>query len=71
MSDSYFLRGMEGIDQEWVREIATYSSIINGYALPTDEKKLLLRLFIDYKTEGFRSVCAMKKAILVYDSIKS
>jgi hypothetical protein len=71
MNNTHFLRGVEGIDQEWVREIATYSSITNGYGLPTDEKKLLLRLFIDYKTEGFRSECAMKKTILVFNSIKS
>ena len=71
MSDTHFLRGMEGIDQEWVRELATYSSIINGYVFPEKEKKLLLQLFFDYKTEGFRSECAMKKAILVFNNIKS
>ena len=63
----YYLRGMEEIDPEWVKELATYSSIINGYALSENNKKQLIRFFFDYKNEGFDSLSAMKKAILVFD----
>jgi uncharacterized protein YueI len=60
----------EEIDQEWVKEIAKYSSIVNN-ALSEKDKKLLIKLFIDYKSEGFNSLSAMKKAILVFDNFRS
>ena len=63
-------QGIEGIDQEWIIEIAKYSSIIN-HALSEKDKKLIIKLFIDYKSEGLNSSSAMKKAILVFDNCKS
>ena len=67
----YYLRGMGEIDQEWVKELAMYASIINGYALAESDKKQLISSFFNYKNEGFNSLSAMKKAILVFDCIKS
>jgi hypothetical protein len=67
----YYLRGMEEIDPAWVKELATYSSIINGYALSENDKKQLIRFFFNYQNEGFNSLSAMKKAIHVFDCIKS
>ena len=63
--------GTEEIDPAWVKELATYASIMNGYVLSENDKKQLLRLFFDYENEGFNSLSAMKKAILVFDSVKS
>lgn len=68
---TYNAHGIEGIDQDWVTEVARYSSIINGDALPPSEKKKLIQLFIDYKREDMNPLNAMKKAILLFDNIRS
>jgi hypothetical protein len=65
------LHGTEGIDPAWVKELATYASIMNGYSLSENDKKQLIRFFFDYENEGFNSLFAMKKAILVFGSVKS
>jgi hypothetical protein len=65
------LPGTEEIDPAWVKELATYVSIMNGYALSENDKKQLIKFFFDYENEGFNSLFAMRKAILVFDHTKS
>ena len=58
------------IDQEWVKELATYISFICN-TLTCKDKRIIMELFLDYKNDGFNQLSAMKKAILIFDSIKS
>ena len=66
-----YLPDTEEIDQEWVKELAKYLSVIGEYNISEKEKKLFIGLFMDYKSEGFNKLSAMKKAILIFDSLKS
>ncbi|MCJ7571242.1 MAG: hypothetical protein MUO82_05135 [Candidatus Thermoplasmatota archaeon] len=66
-----YLLDTEEIDQEWVKELAKYLSVIKDYNISEKDKKLLIRSFLDYKSEGFNQLSAMKKAILIFDSLKS
>ena len=66
-----YLIDTKEIDPEWVKELAKYISVIRSYNITEKEKKLLLRLFFYYKSDGFNQLSAMKKAILIFDSIKS
>jgi hypothetical protein len=69
MKTTHCLLETETIDQEWVTELAKYSALIHGDTLPKAEKKRLIQLFINYQKEGFNSLSAMRKAILVFDNL--
>ena len=55
-------------NQDLIKELATYSSIINVDDLIEKDKKLLIGLYLEYKLDGFKPRAALKKAKLVLES---
>ena len=65
------LQGTCGNDPEWITELAFYYYVINTEDLTEEEnRKLILKLFLEYRRDGLSPLDALKKAKLVFDRFK-
>ena len=62
------LHGTQKNDPEWINELAYYCYIFDTPELTDENKKLILKLFLEYRRDGLSPKGALKKAKLVFES---